>query len=142
MWAKLLGFLPNPYVILAVGALWLSSCGFAFWKGYQWADRSAEISTLRTDKEAAEKLVEELRLEAVTARAIADRATDRNRLDEGKLRELQERIDVLVATEESKPAADVCRLDDAQYRSLRDLAASARAGQAGAAKLPPGALPR
>jgi hypothetical protein len=142
MWAKLLGFLPNPYVILTVLALWASSVGFAFWKGYQWADRSAEIKTLQDYKVKSDALITELRAEAVTSRAIADRASTRATTDEQALQGLQERINVLIALEEGKPAEDVCRLNDAQYLSLSELARAARAGKAGAPVLPSGARPR
>jgi cell division protein FtsX len=138
----MLGILPNPYVLLALVMFWLSSVGFAFYKGHQYADRSAEIATLQKDLSSAQALATELRIEAVTARAIADRASTRATSDEQDLRDLQEKIDALITNVEAKPVVDQCRIDDAEYLSLSDLAAAARAGKTRPAKLPPGARPR
>jgi soluble cytochrome b562 len=134
--------LPNPYVILGAAMIWASTCGYSFYKGYQWADRSAELSAVTSQLASAKELAEQMRLEAVTARAIADRATERANKDEEELRDLREKIDVFVATEENKPAADVCRLDDSQYRSLSDLAAAASGHSTSPSSVPSKPRPR
>lgn len=125
----------NPYVLLGFLVYSLAGGAFCVWQGYKWADRSAEITALEQSITTANATIARLRTQAEADAAAVNKYAQREQLANDALTDLQETIDALSETEDARPAADVCRLDDAAVASLRALALRASPDRAAA---PPG----
>lgn len=130
-----MGILPNPWFILGLVLLFLSCGGFGYFKGYQAADRTAEIHGLNDKLAQANATVAakdaEAKANAAVTSAFAQRAIGDAQTFQSQI---QEPVDEIVTHEEAKPPSDVCRLDGTALDLLRNLARPAGPSQAN----PPG----
>lgn len=111
---------PRWYGVCAI--VGLMTAGVGYWKGYEAADKSAEITALEQSIKTANASLERMRVQAEHDAQAANAYAQREQLANEALTALQEKIDALSEKEDMLPAADVCRLSPADASSLRALA--------------------
>jgi hypothetical protein len=129
-------WLLEPRWFAVCGVVGLLTYGGGFWQGWKHADRSAEIATLKSDVTAAHATIATLRKRAASDAAAVNAYSQREQLANEALTDMQEQIDAISQSVETLPAADVCRLNRAQYEQLRDLATRAAGHRAPVATRP------
>lgn len=118
-----MGLLPNPWVILGLVFLYLSTAGLAYWKGHADADRSAEVSALNDELATTRAALRAKQEEAKHNAQVADEFRQREEAAGEAIQKMQETIDDIQAEEANKPATDVCRFAPGPvFDQLRDLA--------------------
>lgn len=113
----------NPYVWCALVAFYLCSVGFAFFKGKDYADRSAEVTALKGTVARWERAYAEMAAMADRNSLIADTAQARQRAAEELVDELQAKVQTAADEAEKRlPVQSVCRLNGDELDRLRALA--------------------
>lgn len=85
---KVLGklLLGNPYVLGAIGAVWLGTCGYAAYLGYDYASSRCDAAKYR-------EKVEYLETEIAIRDAVASADVERAKKDQAKIAELKKKIE-------------------------------------------------
>lgn len=115
--APLVRLIPGlaPYVMLARLIALLALAVLAFLIGFRVADERAEVKRLKADLAFKQKQIDVQKHTAETAERLRIIAETKAEQANQKVTEYEERL-------ATQPAGDGCNLDDADVRSLRDIA--------------------
>lgn len=124
----------NPYVLLALVCSFVGIFVLGVYKGYQYADRKAEIAALEQGIHQRDAVIAEHQRQAQEAKEIADLYAQRLATAERAAVESQEEIERYAADLASRPAPPECAFDQHDVDLLRKLSAP---GARRSAPLPP-----
>lgn len=111
---------PRWYGVCAV--VGLLTGGVGYWKGYEAADKSAQVEALEQTVKTANASIERMRKQAEHDAAAVNAYSQREQLANEALTDLQEQIDAITSDKDALPAVDVCRLSPDDASRLRALA--------------------
>lgn len=122
----MLAFL-NPRVWLAL--VIVGAVGFVggFWKGYQYADRKAEVAALQSAVNAANAVIAEQQRQAEAGRAIAEADAARKQRDDSEATVRNEQVETYVSTLPPERPDNLCALSADDVRMLNAIIRSGRA---------------
>lgn len=129
----MLGLIPSPWLILAIGASIIAAWGGGYWKGHADADRSAEVASLHAVLAQTLAAKAEMQRQARVAIDIASDATERHLRAEKAAADLQAEIEEF-ARERASHVNPSCAFGQRDVERLRQLGAP---GPGHNAPLPP-----
>lgn len=115
--APLLRFIPGlaPYVMLARLVALIALAVLSFLIGFRVADERAEVKRLKADLAFKQLQLDNEKASAATAARLRAEAEAKAATANQKVTDYEKRLS-------QQPAGDGCNLDDADVRSLRDIA--------------------